>query len=204
MSFEESLARDERLARGSNARIDARWGVDDLATFSSVTSRPADAQWLVDSPTRENDQLPADPNSFKTCRHIQSGSRSSSHTCPTIFVATDQLAQSSPSAKVRALPRRPYAASTALTASGSNAVDRMRYSIDIEFWGLRDQTDLKEASDCGGDVIDCATDICNYIYETHGRFPAHVDAIYVPGVWLQAFTRRRKYDQKALQVIVPF
>ena len=195
MSFEETLARDERLARGSNARIDARWGVDDLATFSSVTSRPADAQWLVDSPTRENDQLPADPNSFKTCRHIQSGSHSSSHTCSTIFVATDQLAQSSPSAKVRALPRRPYAASTALTASGSNAVDRMRYSIDIEFW---------EGSDCGGDVIDCATDICNYIYETHGRFPAHVDAIYVPGVWLQAFTRRRKYDQKALQVIVPF
>ena len=181
MSFEESLARDERLAQGSNARIDARWGVDDLATFSSVTS-----------------------NSFKTCRHIQSGSRSSSYTCPTIFVATDQLAQSSPSAKVRALPRRPYAASTALTASGSNAVDRMWYSIDIEFWGLRDQTDLKEASDCGGDVIDRATDICNYIYETHGRFPAHVDAIYVPGVWLQAFTRRRKYDQKALQVIVPF
>jgi hypothetical protein len=90
MSFEESLARDERLARGSNARIDARWGVDDLATFSSVTSNS------------------------------------------------------------------------------------------------------------------CATDICNYIYETHGRFPAHVDAIYVPGVWLQAFTRRRKYDQKALQVIVPF
>ena len=80
----------------------------------------------------------------------------------------------------------------------------MWYSIDIEFWGLRDQTDLKEASDCRGDVIDCATDICNYVYEAHGRFPAHVDAIYVPGVWLQAFTRRRKYDQKALQVIVPF
>ena len=46
-------------------------------------------------------------------------------------------------------------------------------------------TYLKEASDYGSDVIDCATDVCNYIYETHGRFPAHVDAIYVPGVWLQ-------------------
>ena len=24
------------------------------------------------------------------------------------------------------------------------------------------------------DVIECARDICTYIYETHGRFPAHV------------------------------
>src|SRR5439155_6995886 len=28
-------------------------------------------------------------------------------------------------------------------------------------------------------------DICNYIYTTHGRFPAHVDTIHVPRVWLQ-------------------
>jgi hypothetical protein len=35
-------------------------------------------------------------------------------------------------------------------------------------------------------VIECTKDICNYIYSTHGRFPAHVDAMYVPGVWLQA------------------
>ncbi|WP_236000288.1 hypothetical protein [Bradyrhizobium uaiense] len=46
-------------------------------------------------------------------------------------------------------------------------------------------TYLAEASDYSQEVIDCATDICTYIYETHGRFPAHVDAIYVPGVWLQ-------------------
>jgi hypothetical protein len=44
---------------------------------------------------------------------------------------------------------------------------------------------LAEAGDYSSDVIDCATDICTYIYETHGRFPAHVDAIYVPGAWLQ-------------------
>jgi hypothetical protein len=35
-------------------------------------------------------------------------------------------------------------------------------------------------------VIDCVKDVCTYIYRKHGRFPAHVDAIYVPGVWLQA------------------
>lgn len=36
------------------------------------------------------------------------------------------------------------------------------------------------------EVIACTKDICNYIYDTHGRFPSHVDAVYVPGVWLQA------------------
>jgi hypothetical protein len=36
------------------------------------------------------------------------------------------------------------------------------------------------------EVIACTKDICNYIIEMHGRFPAHVDAMYVPGVWLQA------------------
>ena len=35
-------------------------------------------------------------------------------------------------------------------------------------------------------VIECTKDICNYIHHTHGRFPSHVDAVYVPGVWLQA------------------
>ena len=34
-------------------------------------------------------------------------------------------------------------------------------------------------------MIDCVRDVCNYIYETHGRFPAHCEAIHVPGIWLQ-------------------
>jgi hypothetical protein len=36
------------------------------------------------------------------------------------------------------------------------------------------------------DVVACTKDICNYIYRTYGRFPAHVDAMYVPGIWIQA------------------
>jgi hypothetical protein len=44
---------------------------------------------------------------------------------------------------------------------------------------------LEEASDYDDDVIACARDICTYIHRTHGRFPAHVEAIHVPGVWLQ-------------------
>jgi hypothetical protein len=44
---------------------------------------------------------------------------------------------------------------------------------------------LKEASDYGAEVIACVRDVCDYILDTHGRFPAHVDAIHVPGVWIQ-------------------
>jgi hypothetical protein len=45
---------------------------------------------------------------------------------------------------------------------------------------------LKDAAVYAPDVIQCVKDICTHIYETHGRFPAHCDAIHVPGVWLQA------------------
>jgi hypothetical protein len=36
------------------------------------------------------------------------------------------------------------------------------------------------------EIIACAKEVCNYIYRTYGRFPAHVDAMYVPGIWVQA------------------
>ena len=45
---------------------------------------------------------------------------------------------------------------------------------------------LDEAPHYPDDVIACAKDVCNYIYNTYGRFPAHVDAMYVPGTWVQA------------------
>jgi hypothetical protein len=35
-------------------------------------------------------------------------------------------------------------------------------------------------------LVQCVKDICNYIYDTYGRFPSHVDAISTPGVWVQA------------------
>lgn len=35
------------------------------------------------------------------------------------------------------------------------------------------------------EAIGYAKEICNYIYDTYGRFPAHTNAIHVPGVWLQ-------------------
>ncbi len=44
---------------------------------------------------------------------------------------------------------------------------------------------VKEVPHYDPRVIECVKDVCTYIHKTHGRFPAHVDAIYVPGVWLQ-------------------
>ena len=45
---------------------------------------------------------------------------------------------------------------------------------------------IEEVPHYSDDVIACVKDICNYIYDTYGRFPAHVDAMHVPGVWVQA------------------
>jgi hypothetical protein len=45
---------------------------------------------------------------------------------------------------------------------------------------------LEEVPHYKDEVVACVKDICTYIHERHGRFPAHCDAIYVPGVWLQA------------------
>ncbi len=44
---------------------------------------------------------------------------------------------------------------------------------------------LSLAEKYGKEVVECARDVCRYLYRTHGRFPAHCDAIHVPGVWIQ-------------------
>lgn len=45
---------------------------------------------------------------------------------------------------------------------------------------------IKQVPHYPSEVIEVTKDVCNYIYDTYGRFPAHTDAIHVPGVWLQA------------------
>jgi hypothetical protein len=52
---------------------------------------------------------------------------------------------------------------------------------------------LAEAADYSEDVINCAKDVCTYVYETHGRFPAHCDAIFSPGVWIQVHHIDKEY-----------
>ncbi len=52
---------------------------------------------------------------------------------------------------------------------------------------------LEEAGEYEQDIIECARDICSYIYDTHGRFPAHCEAIHAPGIWLQTHRVENEY-----------
>jgi hypothetical protein len=61
------------------------------------------------------------------------------------------------------------------------------------FRGDRGEQYIREVPHYTDDVIACAKDICTYLYERHGRFPAHCDAIYAPGIWLQAHHLDLKY-----------
>ncbi|MGY6021548.1 hypothetical protein [Streptomyces spinosirectus] len=55
---------------------------------------------------------------------------------------------------------------------------------------------LAEASEYEERVVDCARDICEYVIRTHRRFPAHTDAIHVPGIWLQTHHVEREYYER--------
>ncbi|MEU3862573.1 hypothetical protein AB0F03_35520 [Streptomyces sp. NPDC028722] len=55
---------------------------------------------------------------------------------------------------------------------------------------------LAEAREYDQRVVECARDVCEYIHATHGRFPAHVDAIQVPGIWLQVHHPELDYYEK--------
>ncbi|MGZ8310799.1 MAG: hypothetical protein ACXWUR_01935 [Allosphingosinicella sp.] len=55
---------------------------------------------------------------------------------------------------------------------------------------------LAEAAEYGGEVIECVRAICDYIFETHGRFPAHCEAIHAPGIWLQVHHVEKEYYER--------
>lgn len=44
--------------------------------------------------------------------------------------------------------------------------------------------------------IEYTKEICNYLWDTYGRFPAHVDAFYVPGIWVQFSHLEIEYYEK--------
>jgi len=48
---------------------------------------------------------------------------------------------------------------------------------------------VREGTQYSAQTIAYTKDICNYIYDTYGRFPAHVDTFYTPGMWLQSTSR---------------
>lgn len=49
------------------------------------------------------------------------------------------------------------------------------------------------------EVIEICKAVCNYIHGEYGRFPAHVDAIHVPGIWLQAHHLDLEYYDRFFQ-----
>jgi hypothetical protein len=50
----------------------------------------------------------------------------------------------------------------------------------------QEDTYIREVPPYRPEVIECVKDICRYLLKTHGRFPAHADGLFVPGIWLQA------------------
>ena len=55
---------------------------------------------------------------------------------------------------------------------------------------------LRNAEHYSKEAIEYTKEICTYIYDTYGRFPAHVNAFHTPGIWLQFSHLELEYYQK--------
>jgi hypothetical protein len=84
-------------------------------------------------------------------------------------------------------------AAVVATKFGPDGIYSDAATFDKIYQGTYGETYLKEASVYSQDVIACTRDICTYIYETHGRFPAHVETIHAPGIWLQVHHVEQDY-----------
>jgi hypothetical protein len=62
--------------------------------------------------------------------------------------------------------------------------DRDTFARSYRERGMADRF-LERAAPYTKEAIRYTKEVCRYIHETYGRFPAHVDAFYLPGVWLQ-------------------
>jgi len=58
------------------------------------------------------------------------------------------------------------------------------------------ETYLKLENRHSPEAIKYTKEICNYIYETYGRFPAHIDAFYTPGFWVQLHHLELEYYER--------
>jgi hypothetical protein len=91
--------------------------------------------------------------------------------------------------------------------SMNDAVDRhiaLKYEAygDAQVFGraYRDPSSAEaftaDAARYAPEAVAYTKDICNYIVDTYGRFPAHVDAWMVPGTWVQVcHVELEYYDQ---------
>ena len=55
---------------------------------------------------------------------------------------------------------------------------------------------LRQAQPYSAKTVEYMKVLCRYIYDTYGRFPAHVDAFHAPGVWMQFSHLELEYYQK--------
>jgi hypothetical protein len=55
---------------------------------------------------------------------------------------------------------------------------------------------LQNASHYSDQAVAYTKEICSYIFDTYGRFPAHCDAFHVPGIWLQFSHLELEYYEK--------
>ena len=55
---------------------------------------------------------------------------------------------------------------------------------------------LRQATHSSPGAIEYTKEICNYIWDTYGRFPAHVEAFYTPGMFLQVSNLELEYYEK--------
>ena len=44
---------------------------------------------------------------------------------------------------------------------------------------------LRRAQPHPPEAVEYTKEICRYLVETYGRFPAHTDAFHLPGIWVQ-------------------
>jgi hypothetical protein len=55
---------------------------------------------------------------------------------------------------------------------------------------------LRAAAPHPPEAVEYAKEVCRYIYETYGRFPAHTDAFHLPGIWAQFSRLEIEYYEK--------
>jgi hypothetical protein len=55
---------------------------------------------------------------------------------------------------------------------------------------------LRQATHYSDRAIAYTKEICSYLYETYGRFPAHVDAFYTTGMWVQFSHLEMEYYER--------
>ena len=51
--------------------------------------------------------------------------------------------------------------------------------------GRRPRRYMQHAGHPPAEAIEYTKEICRYLVETYGRFPAHTDAFHLPGIWVQ-------------------